>query len=76
MITRDPERRPSAEDALRDWYRLRDGIYTVNKEWRPRPRGENLLGIALDAISLCDISLYYTRAVLEGLFRQQSHNPL
>ena len=76
MITRDPELRPSADEALRDWYRLREGIYTVNKEWRPRPREENALGIALDVMSLCDISLYYTRALFEGLFRQQPRRPL
>jgi len=76
MITQDPEQRPSADEALRDWCRLREGICAVNREWRPRPREENLLGIALDVISLCDVSLYYTRAIIEGLFRPQPRRPL
>jgi len=75
MATRDPERRPSADEALRDWHRLREGIYTVNKEWRPRRRGENIMGIAMDAISLCEVSVFCARVIFEGLFRQPPRRP-
>jgi len=76
MTIQVPEQRPSAEDALGHWRRLREGIYTVNKEWRARPRGDPVLGIVLDALSICDISMHYTRAFFEGLFGPQSHRPL
>ena len=77
MIARDPEQRPSADQVLRDWYRLREGIYSLNKEWRPRPREEeNLLAITLDVLSLYDVSTYYTRIIFEGLFRQLPRRPL
>lgn len=77
MTAPPPEERPSAEEALRDWLRLREGVYTVNKEWRPRQRGADaVLGIVLDALSICDISLHYTRAFFEGVFGQHLHRPL
>ena len=76
MTAQLPGQRPSAEEALRDWLRLREGIYTVNKEWRPRPRGDAVLGIVLDALSICDISMHYTRAFFEGVFGQHPGRPL
>lgn len=68
MTHGDPEQRPNAEEALREWLQIRETIYTVNKEWRPRPRTEHVLETAvLDAMSLCSISVDFARAVLEGV---------
>lgn len=76
MTVADPRSRPSAEEALVEWRRLREGIYTFNKEWRPRPREEDIMGIAWDAVSLYNISMYYTRSILDGLYSLWSHSPL
>ena len=77
MTYRDPEQRPTAEEALREWSAIREGIYTINKEWRPRSRTEDVLGAAiLDVVSLFDVSMYFTRAVLEGLYGRLPQTPL
>ena len=76
MTHQDPEQRPTAEEALREWSELREGIYTINKEWRPRPRAMDVLGTAfLDVVSLCELSMHCTRAVFEGLCGQWPRQP-
>ena len=67
MTAADPTSRPSAEDALVEWHRLREGIYTVNKEWRPRPRDEDLMWVAWDTVSFYEVSKLYGRSILDGL---------
>ena len=76
MTTPDPLSRPSAEDTLLEWHRLREGIYTVNKEWRPRPREEDLMWVAWDMVSLYEVSRQYGASILEGLSSLWSYNPL
>ena len=76
MTIPDPQSRPSAESALRKWCRLGGRIYTVNKEWQPRPREEDLMWIAWDMVSLYEVSRHYGRSALEGLFSLRPYNPL
>jgi hypothetical protein len=74
MTHQDPEQRPTAEEALRQWSDIRGGIYTLNKEWRPRPREDDILGIAaVDVASLYDVSIYFTRAIFGGLYERLPH---
>lgn len=71
MTHGDPEQRPKAEEALREWLETRETISTVNKEWRPRPRTENPLETAvLDAMSLYSVSVFFAMAAYEGLCRR------
>jgi len=71
MIARDPEQRPSAEEALCQWLEIREKILVVNREWRPRPRTEHVLETAtLDAMSLYNVSVYFAYTVLR-IFRRQ-----
>jgi len=68
MTDTAPEKRPTAQEVLRQWSVIREGIYAINKEWRPRPREEDIIGIARDAISLYEVSVYFAR----GLFFRTS----
>jgi len=71
MVLTDPEQRPTAEEALRHWLELRKSILPINWEWRPRPRTEHLLEtMALDAVSLYDVSVYFARDVFERFCRR------
>ena len=67
MATPEPNSRPSAEAALNAWRTLREKVYTVHKEWRPRPREDDFLGIARDMVSAYEVSLYYSKAVFGTL---------
>jgi hypothetical protein len=71
-----PAQRPSAGQALLEWHRLRGEIYAFNKEWRPRPREEDIMRVAWDMISLYDVSTYYVKSLLGGLSSIWSHTPL
>ena len=71
MADRDPEQRPTAEEALRRWLEVRETIPAVDMEWRPRPRVEHFLETAaLDAMSLYDASVHFARIVFESLCRR------
>lgn len=64
----DPEQRPTAEQAFNQWLEIRETIFTVNREWRPRPRVEHPLETAArDAISMYGVSTRFARAVYERL---------
>ena len=53
MTRRDPARRPTAANVLQQWKALRRNVWSVQRFWRPRPRGEALVNKALyDAFSL------------------------
>ena len=41
MIDPDPTNRPSAVEAFALWKGIRDSIWAINREWRPRPRREH-----------------------------------
>lgn len=76
MTHPDPEQRPTAEEALRQWSDLREGIYMLNKEWRPRPRAEDILGTTyIDVASLYDVTMYFTRVIVEGFCGGWSRRP-
>ncbi|KAI0643664.1 hypothetical protein C8Q79DRAFT_976044 [Trametes meyenii] len=52
-----PAERPTAEQSLQIWRRLRRGVYSVHALWRPRPRDEPVIFTAvLDAISFCSVT--------------------
>lgn len=76
MTSIDPGTRPSAEEALLMWRELREEVFTVNKEWRPRPRGEDILGIAWDMISMYNVTMYFGRSIFGRLYSLWSHSPL
>ena len=76
MATPDPNLRPTAEAALNEWQTLRETVYTVHKEWRPRPREDDFLGIARDMVSLYEVSLYYSKAVFGALLGLWSSSSL
>jgi len=66
MTLSEPEQRPTAEEARRRWVEIRETLLAVNMEWRPRPRAEHVLEtVALDAVSLYDLSVHFARAVYE-----------
>ena len=53
MISLEPSSRPSAEEALEQWQAIRESIWMLRREWRPRPRKEHPIGsFVFDAISL------------------------
>jgi len=71
MTDVDPEERPTAGDALRKWSELREEIPTLKKEWRPRPREENVLEtVAFDATSLYSLSMNFARSFSGRLCRR------
>ena len=62
MTDEHPERRPTAEEALREWVEVREQIPAIDREWRPRPREEHFVETtARDAISLYEISMNFAR---------------
>jgi len=53
MTHPDAIERPSAVDALDIWKQVRDAVWTINREWRPRPRREHPIEtVVLDSLSL------------------------
>jgi len=68
MTLGDPEQRPTAEDALREWSEIRKTISTAHGEWRPRPSEEHPLAtFVLDVVSLYQLSMSFARACVQGL---------
>jgi len=71
MTHPDPEQRPTAKEVLSEWLKARDTILAVHREWRPRPRIEHVVEtMAFDAMSLCNISVYFVQTAIEILFRR------
>ena len=67
----DPEQRPTAEDAARQWSHLREAIPFLKREWRSRPREEHVLEtVALDVTSLYSLSVYFARVVIDSICRR------
>lgn len=65
MTALDPEQRPTAGDALREWREIRGTISTIKNEWRPRPRDEDPLSqVVLDVISLYKFFMYFARSCI------------
>jgi len=63
----DPEQRPEAAVALREWKTIRETISTAKKEWRPRQRNEDLLGkVALDVVSLYQLFMHFAKSYASG----------
>lgn len=70
MANKDPEQRPTAEDALRQWSEIRESISTAQKEWRPRPRDESALDtVTLDVVSLYRLFMHVARVCVERVTR-------
>lgn len=66
MIDPDPANRPSAVEALALWKKVRDTVWTVKREWRPRPRHEHPIEtVVLDSISLRQFFTFVTTALAE-----------
>ena len=76
MTATHPRTPPSAEEALLEWRNLRETIFTVNKEWRPRPRQEDIMGVAWDMISMYNVTMYYGRSIFGTLYNLWSHSRL
>jgi len=73
MTDMEPDRRPTAEAALREWSELRKSISTVHGEWRPRPSDEHPLAtFVLDVVSLYQLSMNLAKACVQGLYGRQS----
>ena len=71
MTTIDPEQRPTAQEVRTQWLEVRETTPPVNREWRPRPRGEHLLETAaLDAMAVYTVSMHFAWAVFEKLCRR------
>jgi len=71
MTHTDPEQRPTANEALRQWLETRETVSAINREWRPCPRTESVLEwAALDVVSLYNISVYFAWATFGALFRR------
>jgi len=68
MTHMTPSRRPTAEEALKQWQEIRKSIWTINREWRPRPRNQNPIGaVVFDAVSLHQFFMFYTKSLVERL---------
>ena len=58
MTMHDPAERPSADEALKRFREISQGVWTVHRLWRARLRDESLIESSLwDAVSLvCTIN--------------------
>ena len=68
MTHPEPGSRPSAAEVLAVWKGIRDTVWTVNREWRPRPRQENPVGsVIFDAVSLHRVFMFFTKSLARRL---------
>lgn len=64
MIQPQPENRPDAATVLATWKRIRDTVWTINLEWRPRPRQEHPIGsVIFDAVSLHRVFMFFAKSL-------------
>ena len=69
-MTKKPEERPTAKEARSQWLKVRKGISFVSKEWRPRPRDEDILcTVVLDSICLFQIFWSFPYTIVRWLRR-------
>lgn len=65
MAARDPANRPNAVEALALWKKIRDTVWTMKREWRPRPRLEHPVEtVVLDSISLRQLFTFVTTSLV------------
>jgi len=68
MVNPDPNARPDAATVLSRWKTIRDTVWAVNREWRPRPRKEHPLGsVVFDAVSLHRVFMFFTRSLVKRI---------
>jgi serine/threonine protein kinase len=68
MTRLDPATRPTAAEAFALWTEICDTIWTINREWRPRPRRENpIQTVILDSISLRQFFMFVVKSLVERL---------
>jgi len=68
MTRMTPSRRPTAAEALKQWQGIRKSVWTINREWRPRPRNQSPLGaVVFDAVSLHQFFMFCTKSLVERL---------
>jgi hypothetical protein len=61
-----PALRPDAAEAFALWKGIRDAVWTIKREWRPRPRSEHPIDtIVLDGASLRQVFTIFARSVAE-----------
>ncbi|KAI1785359.1 kinase-like domain-containing protein [Ganoderma leucocontextum] len=62
MTRREPAHRPTAANALQQWKAVRRNVWSVQRFWRPRPRGERLVIRAIsDVFSLLYLCYRFLR---------------
>lgn len=62
MVSRNPDQRPSASEALRDWRAIRRQMYSIQRYWRMRPRKEIWLATLLYDVK-AGVSPYWSLTV-------------
>ena len=68
MIDPDPANRPNAVEALAQWRKIRDTVWTIKQEWRPRPRLEHPIEmVVLDSASLRQLFAFITASLVKRL---------
>ena len=68
MTHPQPISRPSAMEALALWKKMRETVWTLNREWRPRPRREHPGGSEVfDALSLHRVFMFFARSLTKHL---------
>lgn len=66
MTRRQPELRPTAEEALAQWQRIRERVPYVHRAWRPRPRDDDWASnIVFDTYSLLRGVYYGSRWIFD-----------
>jgi len=68
MTRPDPTLRPNAEEAFALWKGIRDTVWNINMEWRPRPRREHPVEtLILDSISFRQFFMFFAKSLVERL---------
>lgn len=68
MTREQPIDRPNAMAALALWKKIRETVWTVNREWRPRPRQEHPVGsVIFDAVFLHKVFMFFTKSLAKRL---------
>ena len=68
MIRHNPNDRPSAAEAFALWKGIRDTVWTMSREWRPRPRHEHPVEtVFLDSVCMRNLLLFVAKHFVERL---------
>jgi len=68
MTDPNPANRPNATEALALWKGIRDTVWAISREWRPRPRLEHPVEmVVLDFICLRQFIIFVAKPLVTRL---------